>query len=301
MADLWTGTHTALVTPFTAAGEVDDARLVRLVAFQVDGGVDGLVPCGTTGEGATLSKQEQIRVIARVVEAADRRVTILAGVGGNATDSVVAHARDVEALGVDGVLSVVPYYNKPTQEGLYRHFSTIADAVSVPVILYNVPGRTSCNLLPGTVLRLAAHGNVAGIKEASGSLPQVMEILAARPRGFRVLSGEDNLTLAVIALGGDGVISVVSNEVPMLMSRMVRAALDGEREEARRLHYHLLDLMNLNFVETNPIPVKGALALMGLIEEQYRLPLVPPTPETRERLRRELARLDLIESYVGRP
>jgi 4-hydroxy-tetrahydrodipicolinate synthase len=295
MVDLWRGTYTALPTPFKADGSVDEPRLARLVDFQIDGGVEGLVPCGTTGESATLSASEQLKVIERVVTQADARVTVLAGAGGNSTERVLEQARQAAGLGVDGILSVVPYYNKPTQEGLYQHFSRLADAVPVPVIVYNVPGRTSCNLAPTTLLRLSAHGNIAGIKEASGNLPQVMEMLAQRPSGFRVLSGEDNLTLPLLALGADGVISVVANEVPVLMSRMVRDGLEGRWNEARAVHYRLLGLMTLNFVETNPIPVKAALAMMKLVEEHYRLPLVPLAPENRERLRKELLALELIE------
>jgi len=295
MAELWRGTYTALATPFQADGSIDEPRLARLVDFQIDGGIEGLVPCGTTGESATLSPAEQLRVIELVVTGANARVTVLAGVGGNATERVLELAREAEALGVDGILSVVPYYNKPTPEGLYQHFSRLADAVQVPVILYNVPGRTSCNLIPATVLRLSAHGNIAGIKEASGNLPQVMEILAERPHGFRVLSGEDNLTLPLLSLGADGVVSVVANEAPVLMGRMVRDALEGRWAEARDLHYRLLGLMNLNFIETNPIPVKAGLAMMKLIEEHYRLPLVPLQPANRERLRKELLGLELID------
>lgn len=295
MAEFWRGTYTALPTPFSADGSIDEPRLTRLVDFQIDGGVEGLVPCGTTGESATLSAAEQLRVIELVMTRADARVVVLAGVGGNATERVLEQAREVEALGVDGILSVVPYYNKPTQEGLYQHFSRLADAVEVPVILYNDPGRTSSNLVPSTVLRLSTHGNIAGIKEASGSLPQAMEILTERPHGFRVLSGEDNLTLPLLALGADGVVSVVANEVPVLMSRMVRDALEGRWEEARDVHYRLLGLMTLNFIETNPIPVKAALAMMKLIEDHYRLPLVPLAAGNRERLRKELLSLELIE------
>ena len=290
------GTFTALVTPFLADGSIDERALGKLVAFQVDGGVEGVVPCGTTGESATLAVEEQLKVVEVILRQSEGRVSVIAGAGGNVTDKVAALARQLESLGVEGLLSVTPYYNKPTQEGLFQHFSRIADSVAVPLILYNVPSRTGCNLLPETVLRLAEHENIRGVKEASGNLPQVMEILRGRPKGFRVLSGEDNLTLPILCLGGDGVISVASNEVPMLMSRMVRDALAGNWSEARSLHYQLLPLMNVNFVETNPIPVKAALAMMGMIEESYRLPLVPLRKESREKLRRELANLDLMES-----
>jgi 4-hydroxy-tetrahydrodipicolinate synthase len=293
MHEQWQGTFTALVTPFQSDGTIDEESLRNLVDFQVDGGVDGIVPCGTTGEAATMSIEEHSEVVRIVIEKVDGRVPVIAGAGGNATDKVVALAKGMESLGADAVLSVVPYYNKPTQDGMYQHFSEVADGVSVPVILYNVPSRTGGNMLPETVLRLARHGNIRGIKEASGNLGQVMEIIRQRPDGFRVLSGEDDLTYTILALGGDGVISVVSNEVPMMMSSMVRVALSGGWSEARELHYKLLDLMHANFIETNPIPVKAALSMMGLIQENYRLPLVPMKESNREKLRGYLAKMDL--------
>lgn len=294
MQEPWKGTFTALVTPFRLDGEVDEVNLKKLVDFQIDGGVDGLVPCGTTGESVTLSREEQLAVVRIVLEQADGRLPVVAGAGGNSTEKVVSLARAMESLGVDGILSVVPYYNKPTQEGMVRHFTAVADAVAVPVILYNVPGRTGSNMTSETVLRLAEHGNVRGVKEASGNLLQVMDIIRSAPEGFRLLSGEDNLTFSTVGLGGDGVISVASNEVPMMMSRMVRDALAGRWNDARALHYKLLGLMNANFIETNPIPVKAALAMMGMIQETYRLPLIPMKASNRERLRRELVGLDLI-------
>ncbi len=299
MSEPWQGTYTAVVTPFRADGAVDDETLERLVDLQIEGGVEGIVPCGTTGESVTLSGEEQLRVIQVVRDRVDTRVRVIAGVGGNATEKVVAQARAAASLGVEGILSVVPYYNKPTQEGLFRHFSELADAVEIPVIVYNVPGRTSTNLSPSTLMRLAEHGNIRGVKEASGNLVQVMEILSRRPDGFRVFSGEDNLTLPILALGGDGVISVVSNEVPMLMSRMVQEALAGRLPNARDIHFRLLGLMNANFIETNPIPVKAALAMMGLIGEHYRLPLVPMSAENRRRLREHLLQLELVEELTG--
>jgi 4-hydroxy-tetrahydrodipicolinate synthase len=298
MSEPWQGTFTALVTPFTADGAIDEDALVKLVDLQIEGGVEGIVACGTTGESATLSDEEQLRVIQLVRERADARVMVVAGAGGNSTEKVVAQARAAGSLGVDGILSVVPYYNKPTQEGLYRHFSEVADALDVPVILYNVPSRTGANLLPVTVRRLAKHENVRGIKEASGNLSQVMELLSERPEGFRVLSGEDYLAFSILGLGGDGVVSVVSNEVPMLMSQMVREALAGRLADAREIHFRLLGLMNANFLESNPIPVKAALAMMGLIGEHYRLPLVPIGKESQSRLREQLALLDLVEELT---
>lgn len=299
MSEPWQGTYTAVVTPFGIDGSVDEPALERLVEFQIDGGVEGIVPCGTTGESVTLSGEEQLRVIQVVRDQVDTRVRVIAGVGGNSTEKVVAQARAVASLGVEGILSVVPYYNKPTQEGLFRHFSELADAIEIPVIVYNVPGRTSANLSPKTLMRLAEHENIRGVKEASGDLNQVMEILASRPEGFSVFSGEDNLTFPMLALGGDGVISVVSNEVPMLMSRMVREALAGRLGDAREIHFRLLGLMNANFIETNPIPVKAALAMMGLVGEHYRLPLVPMSAENRSRLREHLLQLELVEALTG--
>lgn len=296
MTQPWEGTFTAIVTPFQSDGSPDETALRALVDRQVAGGVSGLVPCGTTGEGATMSNDEKIRVIDVVNEQSDGRARVLAGAGGNSTRDVIALAKQIDALSVDGVLIVVPYYNKPTQEGLYQHFSAVADAVQTPVVMYNVPGRTSANMNAETALRLAEHANIAGTKEASGSLAQVMEIVTNAPADFAVLSGEDDLTLPIITLGGSGVVSVVANEVPDIMSAMVRAALDGRVADARELHYKLLGLMQVNFIETNPIPVKAALAMMGLIEEHYRLPLVPMADVNRNRLRVELAKLQLVEA-----
>jgi 4-hydroxy-tetrahydrodipicolinate synthase len=291
----WRGTFTALVTPFRGDGSVDFGALERLVDRQIDGGVEGIVPCGTTGESATLTNDEKLRVIEAAKKASRDRLLVMAGAGGNATDAVLRFARDAAGVGVDGLLSVVPYYNRPNQEGLYRHFATIADQVDVPVFVYNVPGRTGASLAPPTVSRLTAHGNIRGIKEASGDVTRVAEILENRPEGFRVLSGEDHLTLPIAALGGDGVVSVVSNEVPVLMSSMVREALAGRFEKARALHFRLLPLMRANFIDTNPIPVKAALAIMGLIEECYRLPLTPTAEAERQNMREVLEAMALID------
>ena len=290
----WRGTFTAIVTPFKRDGSLDEAALRTLVDRQIEGGVDGIVPCGTTGESVTMSTAERIRVIEIVQEQSNDRVRVLAGAGGNSTAAVVTLAKQIDQVSVDGILIVVPYYNKPTQEGLYQHFATVADAVEAPVVMYNVPGRTSANMTAETALRLAEHGNIVGTKEASGALTQVMEIIRGAPAGFSILSGEDNLAVPIIALGGHGVVSVVSNEAPAMMSEMVRSALEGKMTEARELHYKLLGLMNVNFIETNPIPVKAALAMMGLIEEQYRLPLVPMAEANREKLHLELMKLDLV-------
>jgi 4-hydroxy-tetrahydrodipicolinate synthase len=296
MSAPWRGTCTALVTPMQADGAVDHEALQRLVDMQIAGGVEGLLPCGTTGEAATLTNEEHLSVIDSVIAFADGRSAILAGIGGNDTRNVITLGTQSADAGADGVLAVAPYYNKPTQAGMLAHFTAVADAVALPLVLYNVPGRTSSNIEPDTVLQLAEHPNIVGIKEASGSLGQAMAILRHRPEGFRVLSGEDDLTLAMICMGADGVVSVVSNEVPQLMGDMVRHALAGRFDEARSLHYRLLSLMQVNFIETNPTPAKAALAMMGLIEENYRLPLVPLAAQSRDVLAGVLRDLSLLSS-----
>jgi 4-hydroxy-tetrahydrodipicolinate synthase len=287
------GAGVALVTPFTRAGDLDEGTLRRLVRRQVEGGIDVLVPCGTTGESVTLTEAEQLRVIEITLEEAGGR-PVLAGTGSNDTRQVVEKSRAAASLGAHGVLIVGPYYNKPTPEGFFRHFSAVADASSAPVVVYNVPGRTGSNIDNHTMLRLAEHPNVAGVKEASGNLGQVMELLRDRPRGFEVLSGDDAFTLVLMALGGEGVISVAANQVPRPMHDLVAACAAGDYPSARRLHNRLLKLMNLNFLESNPVPVKASLALMGLCEESYRLPMCPPTEATREALRAALRELDLL-------
>ena len=294
MSNDWRGTFTALITPFDAEGELDAARIKTLAERQIEGGIEGLVPCGTTGESVTMSADEQVRVVELVLEAAATRVPVIAGAGGNATTKVVGMARRMVAAGADAILSVVPYYNKPTQEGLVRHFSTIADAALKPVVLYNVPGRTGANMKPATVARLAEHANVIAVKEASGDLLQAMEIVRSTPDDFRVLSGEDNLTLPLLSIGADGLISVVGNEAPRQIGDLVRAGLEGRFDDARRIHYALIDLMNANFIESNPIPVKAAMAMLGLAEESYRLPLVPLTEASREPLKKALAKAGLL-------
>jgi 4-hydroxy-tetrahydrodipicolinate synthase len=288
------GCGTALVTPFTREGRVDKKGLQRLVAFQLREGIDFLVPCGTTGETPTLEHEEYLEVIRVVVEEAGGKVPVIAGVGGNNTIKVAALAREVQELGVQGILSVAPYYNKPTQEGLYQHFKTIAESTSQPVILYNVPGRTGSNIEPATVARLATIPNIVGIKEASGSITQQMELLSLVGPDFRVLSGDDAFTFPLMALGGVGVISVASNEIPGAMTRLAHLLLEGKYSEARKLNAQLLPLMQANFIETSPIPVKAALAMMGLIEDVYRLPLVPMKPENRAKLERVLAAQRLL-------
>ncbi len=303
MAFPFTGCGTALMTPFTADGTVDEAALRRFLRWQIAEGVDFLVPGGTTGETATLSREEHLRLVAIAVEEArrgERQVPVLAGAGGNNTRATAALARDVAALGVDGILSAAPYYNKPSQEGLYQHFAAIAAAIQIPLVLYNVPGRTASNIEPATVARLAQVANIAGVKEASGNLNQIMAVLAAVPPSFTVLSGDDAMGLAVVALGGRGVISVASNEIPAQMTELMRLARSGDFTSARRLHFHLLPLLEGNFLESNPIPVKAALAAMGYCREVYRLPLTPMQSPRREQFFRILDALGLLREDAPR-
>src|SRR5438552_2482448 len=290
------GCGTALVTPFTATGALDEKRFRALVERQIAGGVRLLVPCGTTGEAATLTPAEHERLIAWTVETARGRAKVLAGAGSNATAATIDRARAARAAGADALLLVAPYYNKPTQPGLAAHFRAVAQAVGEsPVVLYNVPGRTASNLAAATTLALAREvDNIVGVKEASGDLAQIMAILRDRPAGFRVLSGDDAVTLPLIALGADGIVSVVSNETPDLMTNLTESALRGDWEIARELHYRLLPLMEANFLESNPGPVKAALTAMGLLEEHVRLPLVPVQEQTRARLRAVLGALGLL-------
>jgi len=270
------GLAVALVTPMTAVGEVDHGALARHAAWVVDEGVDVLMPCGTTGEGATLTPDEQRAVVATCLEAVGDDVPVVAGATANATSVACELVRSARAEGAHGILSVTPYYNKPSQEGLFRHFQKVAEAgEGLPVILYNVPGRTSVNMIPDTVLRLAELEAVVAIKESSGNVGQVMTLLRDRPAGFGVLAGDDDLALAYAALGADGLVSVAANEIPGPMAQLVWAALDGRLAEARALHYRLLSLFRANFVDTNPVPVKTALQLMGRMEAHLRLPLVP--------------------------
>lgn len=273
---LFRGTATALVTPFNADASLDEVRLRELVNMQIKSGVEALVPVGSTGEGATLSEREQARVIHVVADETNGRIPVLAGATSNDTARAVILSKNARSNGADAILSAAPYYNKPTQEGIYRHFRTIAEAVGIPVVIYNVPGRTASNIDAATAIRLAKDVPlIAGVKEASANLPQMMEILLQRPEGFGVWSGDDNLTLPLVALGADGVISVVANEIPKEFSSMVRLALKGKLDQARDLHFAYLSLMDFNFIESNPIPVKAMLARMGLIGETCRLPLVP--------------------------
>lgn len=293
---LFRGTATALVTPFKGDGSVDEPALRSLVAFQLKGKVEALVPVGSTGEGATLSEDEQARVIEIVVDEVNGRVPVIGGASSNSTAKAIVLARQAKSYGVDAILSVAPFYNKPTQEGIFRHFAAIAEAVKIPVVIYNVPGRTASNIDAKTALRLAQEvENIAGVKEASANFQQIMEILHHRPAGFGLWSGDDNLTLPMIALGADGVISVVANEVPKLFAECVRNALKGKLDLARQQHFDLLHLMNVNFVESNPIPVKAALAMMGMMEEHLRLPLVPISEAGRQKVADCLKELALIK------
>jgi 4-hydroxy-tetrahydrodipicolinate synthase len=297
MRTTFTGVGTALITPFTKSGALDEPGITRLARRQIDNGVHFLVPCGTTGETPTLSAAERRRVVELVLEAAEGRVPVMAGAGGYDTQEVVHLSKEMESIGVQGLLSVTPYYNKPTPEGLYQHFSKIAEATSLPIVLYNVPGRTGCNIDAATCARLAAIPHVVGVKEASGNITQMVEICRAVPPDFLVLSGDDALTLPLMAIGGRGLISVASNAIPKEISQMVEAAERGDVAAARAMHHRLVPLMLGNFIESNPGPVKFAMATMGLCEESYRLPMVSPRPASQEKIRAFLKELG-IESAV---
>ncbi len=288
------GAGTALVTPFKKDGSVDEHALRKLVSRQIEDGIDFLVPCGTTGESPTLKMDEHLRVIEVVVQEAEGRVPVLGGAGSNDTHHVIEMAHEVKRMGVDGILSVTPYYNKPTQDGLIAHFSAIAKEADLPIIVYNVPGRTSVNIQPATVKRLSEVDNIVGIKEASGDLGQVADIANLVDDDFIILSGDDALTLPILSLGGVGVISVMSNLTPGLMSQLVKHYLNSEYAEALAIHRNLYRLMNLNFIETSPVPVKTGLALMGLVEERFRLPLVQMHDSNKKLLEAEMRMLKLI-------
>jgi 4-hydroxy-tetrahydrodipicolinate synthase len=297
MRQAFTGCGTALVTPFTPGGGLDEAGVRRLARRQIDAGIHFLVPCGTTGETPTLTADERRRVVEIVVAESNGQVPVLAGAGGYNTHEVVEAAQNLARAGADGILSVAPYYNKPTPEGLFQHYKAIADAVPLPIVVYNVPGRTGVNVDVATIVRLSEVPNIVGVKEASGNVTQMCEICRAVPEDFLVLSGDDALTLPVMSVGGHGIVSVVSNEVPAEMSRMVELAEAGDFAGARRLHRELMPLMQINFVESSPIPVKAAMAMMGLLDEVYRLPMVSPRPASRERIAQVLHDLGLT---VGR-
>ncbi len=301
MRQAWTGVGTALITPFTKDGAVDDAAVRRLARRQIEAGVHFLVPCGTTGETPTLSDTEKRRVVELVVKEAAGQVPVLAGAGGYDTREVAHAAKEMEKAGATGLLSVTPYYNKPTPEGLFQHFSTVADATQLPIVLYNVPGRTGCNMDAATIARLATIPHVVGVKEASGNIQQMAEVLRAVPPDFLVLSGDDAITVPLMAIGGRGIVSVASNEIPAEMVEMVEAAERGDYQRARSVHQRLLPLLLGNFVESNPGPVKFAMAAMGLCELVYRLPMVPPRPAAREKLLAVLSELGIaMEAPAGR-
>jgi 4-hydroxy-tetrahydrodipicolinate synthase len=291
---MFQGCGTALITPFRSDLSLDEETLRRLVVRQIESGIHFLVPCGTTGENPTLTREEHLRVVEVTLEAAAGKVPVLAGCGGNDTREVVELARDLEGLGADGLLVVTPYYNKPTPEGLYQHYREVARATRLPIVVYNVPGRTGVNVDPATLVRLAEIETVVAVKEASGNISQIAAIVQAVPADFAVLSGDDAITLPVIALGGVGLISVASNEVPFAMARLTSLCLEGDFPAAREIQRRLHPLMEINFVESNPGPVKAAMALMGLIEPVYRLPAVYPRPESVRKIEQILLALGLI-------
>jgi 4-hydroxy-tetrahydrodipicolinate synthase len=293
------GVGTALVTPFLPGGKLDEKTLESFVNWQIQEGVHFLIPCGTTGESPTLKHDEHLAVVEITARTAAGRVPVLAGAGGNDTGKIIDLIAELKEIGVDGILSVSPYYNKPTQEGIYQHYRALAESTDLPIIVYNVPGRTGSNILPDTLLRLAEIPNVAGVKEASGDISQIGEICTRAPGRFRVFSGDDSLTLPVIALGGHGIISVASNEVPGMMSRFASACLEGRWVEARELNRRLYPLMKINFIESSPIPVKAALAMMGKIQEVYRMPLVKISDGARAKVASVLSSLGLIPADKG--
>jgi 4-hydroxy-tetrahydrodipicolinate synthase len=294
MRTRFTGVGTALITPFTKDGSLDEYAIKRLARRQIDGGVHFLSPCGTTGEAPTLSHRDKLRVVELVVEEANGGVPVLAGAGGYDTREVIELARDMERVGADGLLSVTPYYNKPTQEGLYQHFKAIAESVSIPIVLYNVPTRTSVNMSVETTLRLSEIPNIVATKEAAMNAEHWSTIVSSAREGFHLLSGDDPLTVAAMAVGGKGVVSVASNEAPAEMAMIVELCEKNDYAGARKLHHWLYPLIQVNFIETNPIPCKAAMAAMGLIEESYRLPMVPPSPAAREKIMRVLQQLKLL-------
>jgi len=299
---MFTGCGTALVTPFRQDLSLDEEALRKLARRQVEAGIDFLVPCGTTGESPTLSKAELRRVVEITIEEARRgKIRVVAGAGGYNTAEVIDRARDYEAMGADGILSVSPYYNKPTQEGLYQHYKAIAAAISLPIILYNIPGRTGVNIEPATIRRLAEIDNIVGVKEASGNIAQMAVVLDMAPDDFVVLSGDDGITIPLMSLGGRGLISVASNEIPAEMTRIAQLCLANDFAAAREIHRKYFRLMEANFIETNPGPVKAALGLMGLLDPYFRLPLVAPRPENLEKIRGALEAVGLVQKvYAAR-
>jgi 4-hydroxy-tetrahydrodipicolinate synthase len=295
MARTFTGVGTALVTPFTRSGDLDEQAIRRLGRRQIDAGIDFLVPCGTTGESPTLTEGERARIVEILVDESAGAVPVLAGAGGYNTREVIHDADAMRRAGASGLLSVTPYYNRPTQEGLFQHYRAIAESTPLPIVVYNVPGRTACNVEPATLARLAEIPNIVAVKEASGNVTQMCEVCRVVPPDFVVLSGDDVLTLPLMAVGGSGVISVVSNQIPAEMVAMVAAAARNDFRAARAIHARILPLMQVNFVETNPIPVKAGMAAMALLQEVYRLPMCAPKPETREKIVKVLKGLDLLK------
>ena len=291
---MFTGCGTALVTPFKMDGSLDESTLRALVRRQIDAGIDFLVPCGTTGESPTLSRDEHIRVVAITVEESAGRTPVVAGAGGYNTHEVMELARECESVGANGILSVSPYYNKPTQEGLYQHFKAIAGAVSLPIIVYNIQGRTGVNVETPTLKRLAELPNIVGVKEASGNISQMADVVHNMPESFDMLSGDDSITIPLISLGGRGVISVVSNEIPAEMTQLARLANQGDYAGARAIQRRFLPLMQVNFVEANPGPAKWAMHKMGLLEPAFRLPMVPPSAASKARIEQVLAEVGLV-------
>jgi 4-hydroxy-tetrahydrodipicolinate synthase len=295
---MFTGCGTAMVTPFRPDGSLDERTLRALVRRQIEFGIHFLVPCGTTGESPTLTHAEHMRVVEITLDEAKEKVPVLAGAGGYNTAEVIALGRELGAMGVDGILSVAPYYNKPTQEGLFQHYRAIATAVELPLIVYNVPGRTGVNIEPATIARLSQVDFIAGVKEASGNIAQMGAILNLVPENFIVLSGDDALTLPLAALGGKGIVSVASNEIPAEMSRLAQLCNEGNFDDARELHRRFLPLMDVNFIESSPIPVKAAMGLMGLLEPVWRLPLVAPKPESLAKIKSVLESCRLLDAIA---
>jgi 4-hydroxy-tetrahydrodipicolinate synthase len=291
---MFTGCGTALVTPFQRDLSLDEATLCKLVRRQIQAGINFLVPCGTTGENPTLTRAEHLRIVEITVEEAKGKVPVLAGAGGYNTQEVIELAREVERLGADGILSVTPYYNKPTQEGVYQHFKAIAEAIRIPIVVYSVQSRTGVNVEPATLARLAQIQNIVGVKEASGNIAQMASVIQQVPDNFAVLSGDDAIMLPLIALGGRGVISVVSNEIPAEMTELARLCLSGDFATARKLQRKYLPLMEINFIESNPIPVKAAMGLMGLLAPVYRLPMCPPKPDSLAKIEKVLDSAGLL-------
>ena len=291
---MFTGCGTALVTPFQRDLSLDEVALRKLVRRQIDAGISFLVPCGTTGENPTLTRAEHLRIVEITLEEAKGKVPVLAGAGGYNTQEVIELAREVEHAGADGILSVTPYYNKPTQEGIYQHFKAIASAIRIPMVLYSVQGRTGVNIEPATLARLAQIDNIVAVKEASGNIAQMANVIQQVPDTFTVLSGDDSITLPLMALGGRGVISVASNEIPAELTALAKLCLTGDFAGARAVQRKFLPLREIKFVESNPIPVKAALGLMGLLDPVFRLPMCPPKPENLSKIEKVLESLGLL-------